>query len=284
MNASHIKQYTNSDRAPRIVPLGADQRLLLLQKLQGHLDIKVLFEVYARELEKQIDIGRIIWEHDDISNIIRRGAQHTFRQTFSIKFNKQPLGVLQYSTPYKLDPDEISLLHTYHKLLAGPLNNAVEYTRVKNMALLDGLTGLHNRTSFEQDLQHAVAVCERENIGLVMVMFDMDNFKQVNDTYGHLDGDKVLRRFSLLVKEAVRGSDRCYRLGGDEFAVILQPASKSSVKHVTSRVKSLVSQDHLLSSHQISASVGFSVYRQGDNNLSLYERADQSMYRQKRAR
>lgn len=284
MTASHLKQFTHSGIAPRKVPLGADQRLLLLQKLQGHLDIKVLFEVYAREVEKQIDIGRIIWEHDEISNIIRRGEQHTFRQTFAIKFNKQPLGVLQYSTPYKLDPDEISLLHTYHKLLAGPLTNAVEYTRVKNMALLDGLTGLHNRTSFEQDLQHAVAVCERQNIGLVMMMFDMDNFKQVNDNYGHLDGDKVLRRFSLLVKEAVRGSDRCYRLGGDEFAVLLQPAGDDSVANVTHRVKHLVANDRLLSAHDISASVGYAQYRKGDNSVSLYERSDQSMYRQKRAR
>lgn len=280
----HIKQFTYSENAPRKIPLGADQRLLLLQKLQGLLDIKSLFDVYSRELEKQIDVTRVIWEHEDISNIIRRGDHSEYRQTFALKFNGKPLGVLQYSTPYKLDRDEISLLHTYHKLLAGPLNNAVEFTRIRNVALLDGLTGLHNRVSFEQDASHAIAVCERQNIGLVMMMFDMDNFKQVNDKYGHLDGDKVLRRFSLLVKEAIRGSDRCYRLGGDEFAVLLQPASSESVRKVTSRIEALVAKDNLLSAHNISASVGCAQYRKGDNMVSLYERADQSMYRQKRAR
>ncbi|MDD1795262.1 GGDEF domain-containing protein [Enterovibrio makurazakiensis] len=279
--STQLEQLKKAAIQSRRVPLGADQRLMVLQKLQGRLEIDQLFEVFTRELEKQIDINRLIWEHNDISHIVRRGGTPGFRQTFSLKYAQSPLGMLQYSTPYQLDDDEISLIHTYHRLLAGPLSNAIEYNRVRNLAMLDGLTGLNNRISFEQDLRQSVALTERKNHGLILMIFDMDNFKQVNDTYGHLDGDKVLRRFSLLLNEAIRASDRCYRLGGDEFAVLLTPATKESAQLVNDRLKTLLSQDSLLTAHNISSSVGCSAYRQGDNITSMFERADRSMYRNK---
>ncbi|WP_407331173.1 GGDEF domain-containing protein [Enterovibrio sp. 27052020O] len=279
--STQLEQLKKAAIQSRRVPLGADQRLMVLQKLQGRLEIEKLFEVFTRELEKQIDIHRLIWEHDDISHIVRRGGSSDHRQTFSIKFAQSPLGMLQYSTPYQLDDDEISLIHTYHRLLAGPLSNAIEYCRVRNLAMLDSLTGLNNRTSFEQDLRQSLALTERKNHGLILMIFDMDNFKQVNDTYGHLDGDKVLRRFSLLLKEAIRASDRCYRLGGDEFAVLLTPATRESAQLVNDRLKMLLSNDSLLTAHSISSSVGCSAYRQGDNVTSMFERADRSMYRNK---
>ncbi|SKA50109.1 diguanylate cyclase (GGDEF) domain-containing protein [Enterovibrio nigricans DSM 22720] len=192
--------------------------------------------------------------------------------------------MLQYSTPYKLDDDEISLIHTYHRLLAGPLRSAIEYNRVRNLALLDNLTSLNNRTSFEQDLRQSIALAERKDHGLILMIFDMDNFKQVNDTYGHLDGDKVLRRFAMLLKQAIRASDRCYRLGGDEFAVLLTPATRESAQLVNDRLKTLICADQLLTSHNISSSVGCSEHRAGDNATSLFERADRGMYRNKHKR
>lgn len=282
--STQLEQLKRAAIQSRRVPLGADQRLMVLQKLQGRLEIDQLFEVFTRELEKQIDISRLIWEHDEISHIVRRGGGTDHRQTFALKFAQTSLGMLQYSTPYKLDEDEISLIHTYHRLLAGPLSNAIEFNRVRNLALLDTLTGLNNRTSFEQDLRQSIALTERRNNGLILMIFDMDNFKQVNDTYGHLDGDKVLRRFSLMLKQAIRASDRCYRLGGDEFAVLLTPATRESAQLVNDRLKQLISSDPLLTAHRISSSVGCAAYRQGDNAVSMFERADRGMYRNKHKR
>ncbi|MBE1277310.1 GGDEF domain-containing protein [Enterovibrio baiacu] len=284
MSTRQLEQLKQTAIQSRRVPLAADQRLIVLQKLQGRLEIDSLFEVFCRELEKQIDISRLIWEHNEISHIVRRGGSTDNRQTFSIKFAQSPLGMLQYCTPYKLDTDEISLIHTYHRLLAGPLSNAIEYNRVRNLALLDNLTGLNNRTSFEQDIRQSIALTERQDHGLILMIFDMDNFKQVNDTYGHLDGDKVLRRFALLLKQAIRASDRCYRLGGDEFAVLLTPATRESAQLVNERLKALISKDALLTSHNISSSVGCSIYQQGDNSTSMFERADRGMYRHKNSR
>lgn len=270
------------DSKPRAKPLGADQRLLILQKLQGKLDLGLLFEVFTREVEKQIDISRLVWELDATSTLIRRGKSTQYRQAFLLRFGENELGKLQYCTPYPLDKDEINLLHTYHRLFAGPLMNAIEYRRVKNMALRDYLTGLGNRSSFEQDIQQAIAMSERKNVGLVLLMFDLDNFKQVNDRFGHLDGDKVIRRFAAILRQAVRASDRCYRIGGDEFTVLLQPATDESAQHVARRVFQLMNSDQTLRTLKIGSSCGFSGYQKGDTSTTLIDRADRLLYQHKR--
>ncbi len=160
--------------------------------------------------------------------------------------------------------------------------NAIEYRRVKNMALRDYLSGLGNRSCFEQDIQHAIAMSERRSVGLVLLMFDLDNFKQVNDRFGHLDGDKVIRRFATILKQAVRASDRCYRIGGDEFAVLLQPATDKSALHVAQRVQQLMHDDHTLRTLNIGSSCGFSEYQKGDTSTAIVDRADRQLYRHKR--
>ncbi|KLV08520.1 diguanylate cyclase [Photobacterium aquae] len=273
-----------SSTKPRAKPLGADQRLLILQKLQGKLDLPILFEIFAREIEKQIDITRLIWEFDGTSTQIRGGDASEHRQTFLLRFNGNELGKLQYHTPYALDQDEISLLHTYHRLFAGPLTNGIEYRKVKNMALQDCLSGLGNRSCFEQDLTHAIAVSERKTVGLVLVMFDLDNFKQVNDRYGHPDGDRVIRQFGNLLKQTIRASDRCYRIGGDEFAALLQPATSDSAMQVFSRILQLTQQDTILQTLKIGCSCGFAEYQKGDTASALLERADRHLYQDKRTR
>ncbi|KLV11701.1 MULTISPECIES: GGDEF domain-containing protein [Photobacterium] len=269
---------------PRAKPLGADQRLLILQKLQGKLDLALLFEIFTREVEKQIDISRLVWECDNTTLPIRRGPATEHRKTFLLRFSQHELGKLQYITPYPLDNDEISLLHTYHRLFAGPLMNAIEYRRVKNMALQDYLSGLGNRSCFEQDVSQAIAMSERRNVGLVLVLFDLDNFKQVNDRFGHPDGDKVIRQFSQLLKKSVRASDRCYRIGGDEFAVLLQPATDESALQVYYRVEQMISDDPILRPLNIGCSCGYTSYRHGDSSTTLVDRADRQLYAHKRGK
>ncbi|KXI22907.1 GGDEF domain-containing protein [Photobacterium sanguinicancri] len=275
-------KYADAPQKPRRKPLGADVRLLILQKLQGKLDLALLFEIFTREMEKQIDIHRLIWELEGTATLIRRGKATEYRQTFVLRFGENELGKLQYCTPYKLDQDEINLLHTYHRLFAGPLANAIEYRRVKNLALQDYLSTLGNRTSFEQDIRHAIALSERRNVGLVLIIFDLDNFKQVNDRFGHLDGDKVIRRFATILKDAVRATDRCYRLGGDEFTTLLQPATGESASKVATRIQLLMKQDQTLRALNISVSLGYAHYQKGDTSISLIDRADRQLYQHKR--
>lgn len=283
MNPSFNLRNTNSETSGRF-PLAIEQRLSVLQQLQGHLKIEALLNVFSIALEKQIDITRLIWDINGVSHIVRSGNAGAFHHTFTLKHAASSLGMLQYGTPYPLDADEINLIHAYHRLLIGPLQNAIEYRRVRDLALTDGLTGLNNRIRFEQDLNHAISLTKRNNQGLILMIFDMDNFKQVNDNYGHLEGDRVLRQFSTLLRNAIRTSDSAYRIGGDEFAVILSPATGGSAQWVNQRLNTLKTQAPLLQTYQITRSAGCAVYRSGDNITTMFERADHRMYHNKNAR
>ncbi|QUJ66886.1 GGDEF domain-containing protein [Photobacterium sp. GJ3] len=278
-------QKSQADAVPtRTKPLGADQRLLILQKLQGKPELSTLLEVFAMEVEKQVDVSRMLWRQETTTTLIRHGPGTENRQCFLLRYSDHPLGELQYDTPYALDQDEINLLHTYHRLLAGPLFSAMEYRRVKEMAMRDHLSSLRNRSCLDQDILHAIAMSERRQVGLVLLLFDLDNFKQVNDKYGHLDGDNVIRRFAAILKQSVRTSDRCYRLGGDEFVLLLQPASEQSARKVIHRVLTRMEQDHTLRTLEIGTSIGASQYCRGDSPTSLLERADRQLYQHKRSK
>ncbi|WP_318475749.1 GGDEF domain-containing protein [Photobacterium leiognathi] len=277
-------KHVTSSPSPKLKqkPLAADQRLLILQKLQGKLEIRLLFEILCRELDKQIDICRLVWRLDKTTTLIRQGQASPHQKSFALRFGDTCLGTLQYSTLYPLDDDEISLLHTYHRLLTGPLFNAIEYRKVKNMALMDQLSGLCNRMCFEQDIHHAIAMSEKRSVELVLFICDLDNFKQINDNFGHLDGDKVIKAFSQALKHAIRNSDRCYRIGGDEFIILLQPASPRSEIKVATRISDYINQSPILSTLNIGFSYGTATFTQGDSMVSLIERADRKLYQHKR--
>lgn len=276
-----LEQLKNEAISAHRLLLAADRQLMILQKLQGHLEIATLLEAFTQQLEKQIDITQLVWEYQDMSHIIKRKRSSLYQQTFLLKLANSPLGVLQYDTPYKLDEDEINLIHAYHHLFLGPLNNAIEYYRVRHLALLDNLTGHNNLSRFKQDLHQLIALADRKNNGLILMIFNLDHFKNVNEIHGCLKGDQILRQFSYLLGKVIRSSDRCYRLNDDEFATILIPANKKSAQLINKRLKSLINQDPLLALHRIKSSVGCAVYRQGDKVASMFERAYQYMQKNK---
>src|SRR6201997_577778 len=107
---------------------------------------------------------------------------------------------------------------------------------VYKMALLDPLTGLFNRRYIEQRLEDEIARSQRHGRPLSVILFDLDEFKQVNDTYGHGAGDALLRAFADKLSRATRGSDASSRYGGDEFLVVLPECKPENVQHVLKRL------------------------------------------------
>ena len=102
------------------------------------------------------------------------------------------------------------------------LENARLYSKLEEMALIDGLTGLYNRMFFNKEIQNCMENYRRFSLPFVLVILDLDHFKKVNDTYGHLCGDMVLQRISNLIKMEIRKDDFVCRYGGEEFAVIFR--------------------------------------------------------------
>ncbi|HET7170807.1 MAG TPA: GGDEF domain-containing protein [Gaiellales bacterium] len=148
----------------------------------------------------------------------------------------------------------------------------------------DALTGLPNRRTFESDLRRRVAMSKRRDLGFTLAMVDLDHFKDVNDSFGHPEGDAVLRRAGEAIRQVLRGSDRIYRLGGEEFAVLLETTDPAGVADLLDRARQAVRSLAIEPSQgrSLSASIGWAVFPvDADDRAELVRTADAALYRAK---
>ena len=139
------------------------------------------------------------------------------------------VGVLSmyHSNPDAFTPDDLRILLAVASKVALSVENALKYQQAESSATTDYLTGLPNARSLFMHLAQEVARCRRMKTSLAVMVCDIDGLKRVNDSYGHIEGDKLLREFSMRLKEACRGYDYVARMGGDEF-VITTPGLSSA--------------------------------------------------------
>jgi diguanylate cyclase (GGDEF)-like protein len=165
---------------------------------------------------------------------------------------------------------------------------AEEREAFRHAALHDALTGLPNRVLLHDRLQQAINASRRHGRALALLMVDLDDFKQVNDDYGHESGDLVLRRVARCLEASVRSSDTVARLAGDEFAIVLPDCrSRESAEQTAAKIAAAVQQPIVLGDLQVAVggSVGLAVFPDdGEDSDSLLNVADLAMYRAKRSR
>lgn len=152
-----------------------------------------------------------------------------------------------------------------------------------NLALTDPLTGLSNRRFAERQLATEISRAQRRGYPLTLVVFDLNNFKQTNDRFGHPVGDLVLRAFANRLRSAVREGDVPVRLGGDEFLLLLTECDIAHLQPILDRLNGLevqVSESRIL----INFSAGWSQFQPGDTAEDLLQRADTALYREKESR
>jgi len=152
----------------------------------------------------------------------------------------------------------------------------------RRLAMFDPLTGLYNRRFAEQRLRSEIARSERRGLSLIVVLVDLDDFKQINDEHGHLAGDHVLKEFAKYLSRSTRGSDLAARWGGDEFIVLLLDCEVNRLSLILSRLDGLQVelQGKVL---PITFSVGWKAYEPGDQFDELIARADRHLYAHKAA-
>jgi len=156
-----------------------------------------------------------------------------------------------------------------------------EARRNRLLADLDGLTGLHNRRYFHELLAREVARAQRYGRELALVVFDLDDFKSINDRLGHLAGDAVLAETAERARGVVRSADIACRVGGDEFAVLLPEASGREAELLYRRLQRAVSSRPVAEAGSVSVSAGIAELQADDEPNAFFERADKALYRAK---
>ena len=194
---------------------------------------------------------------------------------------------LVYSSAHETTEEELRLLNLLGAQAAVAIENARLHQLIESQALTDALTGIPNRRSFESRLRDEILRSARYKHTFGLVTIDIDNFKKINDTYGHPRGDKYLVQFVRCIQTEIRDTDFIARIGGDEFAIILPESNLEHSTRLVSRLERVITScPHNLPDMRIqthSASFGIAIYpEQAENAEDLISFADQALYLYKR--
>jgi diguanylate cyclase (GGDEF)-like protein/PAS domain S-box-containing protein len=169
---------------------------------------------------------------------------------------------------------------TEHKQMEEALRHSEK--QYKKLSITDDLTGLHNSRHFYDQLEREVDRAARYKRPLAVLLLDVDNFKQYNDTYGHLAGDEVLARLGQVIRKSIRRTDSAYRYGGEEFTIILTETKGKEAVTVGERLRKEFSSQNFQPSSgsavSMRISIGVTDYVEGEKITDLVKRADQNMY------
>ena len=154
--------------------------------------------------------------------------------------------------------------------------------KLKKQAYYDELTKIFNRKAYNERIQEKFDLLDRYETDFTIAMYDLDNFKNINDTYGHDIGDKVLVEITNEVKSIIRKTDFFFRIGGEEFVIIFAKTSLDEAYDIAEKIRIDVSKMQIIENEEITISMGITQAIANDNPQSIYERVDKLMYQSKR--
>jgi diguanylate cyclase (GGDEF)-like protein len=204
------------------------------------------------------------------------------RRAYPLVLAGMVVGVLE-TGQVEVDGDTDQVLQALLATAAASLESAHLHSASRELAEMDALTGLPNRRRFEADIEQEWERCRRYGRPLSVVMVDLDHFKELNDTNGHLYGDEVLRGAALAIGAVLRTSDTAYRYGGEEFVVLLRETGLEDGVAVAERIRAAVEHFSLRGrSRVVTASAGVAERSSAmAHHTELVERADVALYEAK---
>ncbi len=152
---------------------------------------------------------------------------------------------------------------------------------LKELANVDELTGAFNRRKLQEMLSYEIERTRRNQNDLSIIIFDIDFFKRVNDTYGHHVGDQVLCKLVTIVKQSIRKIDSLYRIGGEEFVILSPDTNNKQALNLAERVRQSIENSSFDEVEQVTISLGVTQFKESDQRKEFINRADQALYKSK---
>jgi len=226
------------------------------------------FEIFSHELATTFRrTDKLMLAEDDVRTNEEWVTYPDGRQVF----------LLTKKIPFEYDDKNIGVLGISRDITS--LKEANQ--RLKAQTLLDELTGIKNRKAYNLKIKSLLAVFTRYQTPFSIISIDIDDFKKINDTYGHDIGDKVLQKFSDLIEVNIRQTDHLFRIGGEEFVILSEARKKSEVILLAEKIRSIVANQILILDINITISLGISEVKIGDNENTIAKRVDTLLYKAK---
>lgn len=155
--------------------------------------------------------------------------------------------------------------------------------KIKEQSYIDELTKAHNRKAFNEKLTQELDLFRRYDTSFCIAMYDIDNFKKINDIYGHDIGDKVLIEMTQAVKSHIRVTDKLYRVGGEEFIIIFSSSISKNTMIALEKIRIFIENMSIIKKEIITVSIGLTQVIKNDNSEIIYKRVDKLMYNSKKS-
>jgi len=270
----------------------------ILDYVTKEIEIKAEAGITAQALGKRIPLGAGI-----LGRVARTGESALVQTTgdgqlqgvlpgarsvlcIPIAYGESLLGVLNVESQKEdaFMPQDRLIMNTLADLLATALHNAFVFQKLQQQSITDGLTGIKTRRFFFEALSSELKRASRSGRPISVVLMDLDKFKGVNDTKGHLEGDLVLARVGRLLEQKCRQSNVVARYGGDEFIILMPETGVEQALILAERLRLWIAQDPALSEHHITGSFGVGSFPvHGFSMEDIVRVADAGMYVSKHA-
>lgn len=246
------------------------------------IDIDTLLQVYFAELKTLLPISGLSVRLEEEMIHIGKVKNGKVKRTLSCTCEHREFAKVTYFSHKSLSICQTNSLQSLHHFFKMSLFNAIKHHHVKRLATKDHLTSLGNRAAFDEALNKMISVAKRTETTFSVLAFDLNKFKAVNDTYGHLQGDQILMAFAQVLARCIRDTDQAFRFGGDEFCCLLFEATEDSLALITNRIHQEVANDPMLKKYGVSTSIGQATFEPSDSANCLFERADKALYSDKK--
>lgn len=268
---------------------GAEQQLLLMQRLIGCNDVESLISLFFRWCNDLGLADGLTYEATTGAADLNLGNRRHHSANYSLTLDQLPLGQITLCRRERFTENELLRVEQALGTLARCLRTAIEFQTLQEMVTQDGLTGLGNRLSLHQWIERELSRTRRHNSPLSLMMIDVDHFKKINDSLGHIGGDHVLKTIASVFKRSTRGSDLLFRFGGDEFTILLPhtdlQGAQDAARQIRNNLAQISDEEFGLGNEWTHArpdvSIGIADYRPGDTEASLLQRADTRLYHAK---
>lgn len=252
--------------------------------LQRTLEIEQLITLFSQQIKPAIPHDGISFHNDPVGLVFKFGKKSNYKNHYRLLVNGEPLGEITLYRSWEFSGEDKTIFEYTLCGLVYPLRNAIMYRKALFAAHKDALTGVYNRSTLEESLDREVKLASRYDRPLSLTILDIDNFKAINDNYGHSVGDIVIVETIKRVMTCIRSTDIVFRYGGEEFVILLSNTDIDGASQLAERIRRAVCKTPVIHDNDninVTISLGTAQMKPNEINANFFTRADAALYQAK---